>query len=227
VTLAGVEFVTKLLVENNITDVASSSVLAATYPSIFSQIPTNYLSGSSLLQAQALHKLKYSDAVRKSFGLPFEEFFISCRFSLIECTADDWVWYYDVKYGNCYKFNSGYYENGTQKTLAKIGQSGFIGGLILEVFVADRDSQNTLSSQRGVHLYIGNNSVFLNPMSGIKAPVGANTNIGLEKSVHSQLSAPYSNCIEDVSSLSGYDSEYFRYILRANFSYDQDSCYSK
>jgi hypothetical protein len=209
----------------NVTDVSNSTLFNQLYPSKISQISQNYMSAPSLVQTYAKNSF-VSEKARKSFGLSYDNFFISCHFALVDCSSEDWLWYFDVKYGNCFKFNSGRFENGSANELKTATQTGILGGIIVEIFVASMDNQNALSNQKGVHIFIGNNTVVLDPLAGIKASVGTSNFIGLQKSVHQQLSKPYSNCIEDVNSPNGYDSKYFRQLIALNYSYTQEACFN-
>lgn len=78
---------TEFLESNGIYDVSNSSVLAETYPSNTSQLFNNYFFGTILEQVKAASP-NISDATRASFGLNYDQFFISCFFSLAECSRD-------------------------------------------------------------------------------------------------------------------------------------------
>ena len=43
-------------------------------------------------------------ALRKSFGLPLDQFIISCEFESTECSQDDFEWHFDILYGSCYRY---------------------------------------------------------------------------------------------------------------------------
>lgn len=48
-----------------------------------------------------------TDSDRKLFGYELKDMLLSCTFSLLPCSVNDFEWYYDMFYGNCYRFNSG------------------------------------------------------------------------------------------------------------------------
>lgn len=48
-----------------------------------------------------------SNSTRKSFGYEFQDMLLSCNYNMNPCTANDFEWYYDIYFGNCYKFNGG------------------------------------------------------------------------------------------------------------------------
>lgn len=60
-----------------------------------------YLSGTNALNPNL------TDTFRKSLGYQIDDILYSCMYNLKKCTADDFVWFYDIMYGNCFTFNSG------------------------------------------------------------------------------------------------------------------------
>lgn len=48
-----------------------------------------------------------TDRFRKSFGHSLDDMLLSCTYNMNDCTANDFEWYYDLIFGNCYKFNGG------------------------------------------------------------------------------------------------------------------------
>ena len=50
---------------------------------------------------------KFTESQKKILGNPLDKVLLFCSFNLLECSADDFEWHYDMNYGNCYKFNSG------------------------------------------------------------------------------------------------------------------------
>lgn len=117
-TNSSLEFVHKVLEENNITDITNSNVLSSSFPSKINQKILNYLF-SRILVSHNSKNSKITDEELKSFGLPFEKFFISCLYDLQDCNENEWIWYYDLYYGNCFRFNTGYDTNGNQIPLKK------------------------------------------------------------------------------------------------------------
>jgi hypothetical protein len=57
----------------------------------------------------------FNESLKKSFGYPF---YIYCSYIGSECKmGEDVVWYYDLPYGNCFKFNPRNYENGSRREI--------------------------------------------------------------------------------------------------------------
>lgn len=46
-----------------------------------------------------------TDEQKKSLGYDLKDTLISCTFNIDDCSANDFEWYFDLQYGNCYKFN--------------------------------------------------------------------------------------------------------------------------
>ena len=69
---------------------------------------------------QLLASDRFSDSDRKLFGFNFDEFVINCYFNQEECGREHFSWFYDATYGNCFKFNSGFDEQGRPVPLLKV-----------------------------------------------------------------------------------------------------------
>jgi hypothetical protein len=108
--------------------------------------------------------------------------------------------------------------------LKSTSQNSEATGLIVEVFAGN--SYNTASMQSGVHVFMGNNTVRINSLLGFTAPTAAYTYVAIQKTVTETLSKPYSDCVEDVTSINGYNSDLFRTLILANYSYNQENCYN-
>jgi hypothetical protein len=73
-----------------------------------------------------------TDEFRQTLGSPFEEFLITCEFNQIDCTdKSNWVWFFDGYFGNCWRFNSGQFQNGTQTESVVATKGGKWNGLSL------------------------------------------------------------------------------------------------
>ena len=84
---------------------------------------------------------------------------ISCIFNYQYCYADDFIWYYDTFYGNCYSFNSGKYINGSSREIEEQVREGPNNGLLLELFVGQPTNISSLSFVHGAHITVYNQSI--------------------------------------------------------------------
>jgi hypothetical protein len=159
---------------------------------------------------------EYSDEDKKKLGHSIEDFLIECKFDDIFCNiSNDFVWYFDSNFGNCYKFNSGRDRMGKQVELIKSSQPGkYYLGLKLLLFesmpnVLERITHGGL----GFIVKIENNSYAVGGNSKIELLSGVETNIAVERVYSKQLSYPYSDCSIDESYSRKYHSELYDLFL--------------
>ena len=165
-----------------------------------------------------------NETQKKSFGFTIKKTLISCFFGLNYCDENDFIYYYDFMYGNCYKFNTGKYLNGSDEELKTISKIGKQNGLMLELFVGNANNPKSLSIFSGAHIFIHNDSLTPSTYEGIDLNVGTSTNIAVHKSYISKLPKPYSDCTENLDKMNSFDSELFRAIIKSNNSYRRVDC---
>ena len=68
------------------------------------------------------------DNVKRSFGYSIHEMLYSCTFNTFPCTTKHFLWNYDLRYGNCYKFNSGFNSKGYSIPIRNADRPGIFGG---------------------------------------------------------------------------------------------------
>ena len=159
-----------------------------------------------------------SDALRKSLGLTIEEMLISCTFNSMECSANDFSWFYDTYFGNCFKFNA----TGRDK----ISQSGKYNGLNMEIFVGKASTVEQVAKNNGIHIFIFNETVTTNPFSdGIDVSVGKQTNLLLNKNRVIRKQKPYGKCTPDLTSKMSYPSELYQLTYEIYKNYRQKGFY--
>ena len=162
----------------------------------------------------------------KKFGFSFEKLLISCYFGLNPCDATDFTYYYDMLHGNCFRFNSGKFINGSATELKKITKTGKYNGLMLELFVGDDNDSRSLAMTSGAHIFIHNDTITPNEFEGISLSVGTSTNIAIYKTYIDKMKSPYSECTVDLDDNNSYDSELFRFIIQSNNTYRRSDCFN-
>ncbi|CAF1084842.1 unnamed protein product, partial [Brachionus calyciflorus] len=129
------------------------------------------------------------------------------------------------KFGNCYKFNSGKNSNGESVKLLNTTIPGVQYGLKLEIFTGYPSNEFDLIRTNGVHLFIHNSSTIpFSDFDGISIPNGFETNVVVSQIHSSKLSQPFSNCIEDPTSKSSFDSNLYRRSIELFSKYQQKTC---
>ena len=153
VTEASINYTKKLIEEHNITlssffdpKIPISNRSAGFILNFF------YLQ-SLLLPTQHTMRKGISNELKKSFGLSFGDFVVSCQFDAKECTEEDFEWFYEPTFGNCYRFNS----NSTNKKYTS--KPGGYDGLNVQLFVGIPNNSFSYATRVGARVFIHNNSI--------------------------------------------------------------------
>ena len=161
------------------------------------------------------------------FSLDIKDMLISCMISLKKCSWQDFEPVFDNRYGNCYKFNSGKYYNGSTATIQTVSSEGNLLGLQLELFVGLDNGENELSWGNGAVILIANQTSYstMNEF-GLFLPTGQTTQLQIKKSIKSKLGPPYSSCLLDTRSKDAFDSKSYRKTLEVTEVYDATLCFT-
>lgn len=146
-------------------------------------------------------------SLRQKRALNIDKMLMSCYYQRKKCNSSDFEYYFDSKFGNCYKFNSGSDSDNQPKPLLYANNPGYLNGLRMELFLGEPVFYNYLSSSTGVFLAVHNQSYHpLLPDEGIMLPSGKANSVVVSRTFIKKLSKPYSNCITDEDS---FDSDFF------------------
>ena len=167
---------------------------------------------------------------KRYLGFEISDMFLSCTFNWEACFSDDFSYFYDPFYGNCFTYNSGTSANGSVKTPVQSDAQGGIYGLSLSLFLGDPyfQSQYELFGN-GIVVLVHNQTNY--PFFGNRrftASAGMETDISIKRNFVSKLSSPYGNCLMDTSKTSSFASQSasFNYIVNTlGVTYEQGYCY--
>jgi hypothetical protein len=90
--------------------------------------------------------LNFTDSEKKMLTHDLSDVLINCQFNYEPCSVSDFLWEYDLNYGSCYSFNSGF--NATGGTIA-LKQSNIVGNGFDFFFVSCELNKN---KSRGIGL---------------------------------------------------------------------------
>ena len=155
---------------------------------------------------------EYSIEDKKKLGHSIDDFLIECKFDDIFCNiSEDFYWYFDANFGNCYKYNWA----ANEVDLKKSSQPGkYYLGLKLVLFESMPDILERISyGGLGFIIKIENNSYAVGGNSKVELLSGVETNIAVERVYSKQLSFPYSDCFIDDSYSKTYHSELYDLFL--------------
>ena len=141
-----------------------------------------------------------TDENKKKYGIQIEEMLISAFFNGVSVGPNNFTWYYDFEFGNCYMFN------GNESNILKSGKNGRKGGLQLELYAGNSTEQEAFVDRRGFRLLI-HNQTDVRPYleeDGIDVSPGFVSNIAIKRTFYSKLPNPFSSCINDKEDTNPY-----------------------
>lgn len=160
----------------------------------------------------------YSKSAKMKFGLPYENFIINCKFAGAPCHSSNWSWFYIYWNGNCFLFTAG---------LTKSVNKEY--GLSVELFTGLDKTITFFQKSFGFQVFIFNQIKYLKteyyiPRTAIKP--GSEVNIEIKRRFIHKLPRPYSECDIDLrtATIDSVDSQLYREIFLANYSYEQFNC---
>jgi len=171
----------------------------------------------------------FTDLDKKSLSHDLEDSLLGCAFNLDKCSSNDFSWYYDAFFGNCYSFNSGFNSTGQRRDNSVSYLAGSWHGLQVDFFVrsyANLSLFNSMWGGTGAILRIDNDSHVIDHIrDGIFVSPGASTYVALNRETKTILPRPYSNCVVDSYDKStNFDSELYRLIKSSIYDYTQTFC---
>lgn len=116
----------------------------------FNSIFDNLLTFLRAYVGLSLSSSAYDDTFRRSIGYNLSDMLLSCSYAGYICNSNDFEWYFDVFFGNCYRFNSGKYANGSNAPIWLSTKAGSINGLTIELFLYESNNVMSLSSSSGI-----------------------------------------------------------------------------
>ena len=171
---------------------------------------------------------EFSDKDKQRLGQSIQDFMIECKFNDVFCNvSEDFIWYFDNIYGNCYKFNSGFNTKGEPIELKKSSQPGkFYLGLKMTLFESMPKILERISyAGTGFMIKLDNDTFMAGGNSRIDLLSGVESNLAVERIYSSQLSFPYSDCfIDNMLYSKSYQSELYDLFLQTNTRYRQKDC---
>ena len=179
----------------------------------------------------------YNVSTKQKFGVSLDKTLIDCHYneeSCLDTMANNFIWYYSYRYGNCFTFNSGYTFNTTQpdETSIKneipiklVKKAGPLFGLNFEIFTGvDKSSfsMKTYGAILFIHKQTSKPESKPDSTGVILLKPGTYSDIAIKKSFTTQVPDPYSDC-QDLSSFK-FDRKYFNILNNEGIKYNQQDC---
>jgi hypothetical protein len=159
---------------------------------------------------------EYGDSNRKELGFSLDDMLTKCQFNKNLCDLNDFEWYFDFHYGNCFKFNTGANSSGHSVPLKYSAIPGEENGLFLSFMLPDIANQFSYADTIGLRIFIHNNSLRPSSSENIILKPGSLTNIAVERTIINKEPFPYSDCI---------NIEHFKFTGLSSYSFDSAETY--
>ena len=195
-------------------------------------LTTQYAFDLTQAQTKWSEFARLSNEEKKMLGHNLSDILFECTFNNNPCNSSHFHWSFDVNYGNCYTFNSGFDSNGNKVDLERSSISGHDLGLQIRFYVNIYEellnSSNNLNGL-GAVFRIGNSSYLSGHLNGgIFVPSGFQTYIAVDREFKIMLSRPYSNCEIDYNSPTFRpDSDLYNLIGQSDYAYSQQLCFAQ
>ena len=88
----------------------------------------------------------FTDLDKKSLGQDLKDSLLGCAFNLDKCSSNDFSWYYDAFFGNCYSFNSGFNSTGQRRDDSVSYLAGNWHGLQVDYYVRSYENFSLFNS---------------------------------------------------------------------------------
>jgi hypothetical protein len=201
----------------------------------FDRFPENQSSFETLTQAFISQVKAFalasnlSDLAKKSLSKDIKDSLLRCGFNVDQCTSDDFSWFYDLVYGNCYSFNSGFNSTGQQRDSYASYLAGNFHGLIVDFYVRSYENislYNSIWGGTGAIIRIDNVSHVIDHIKdGVFVSPGTSTYISVNREYKTILPKPYSDCeIDSYDKSTNFDSDLYKLIKNSMYDYTQSFC---
>ena len=187
-------------------------------------INVNSIINQNLIHSNLL-TTSYTDDQRKQLSYPIEYMLLYCHFSLKDCNASNFEWFYDPSYGNCFIFNSGRNSKSEKFKIMESTESGSISGLKLWLYIGYLNAPPFVLSS-GIHISVYNQTLFSKPRTseGIDVSGGTQTHVIIKRVFDENLPSPFNDCKLKLNSIESSDSDLTKIIINSGQTYSQKEC---
>lgn len=135
------------------------------------------------------------------YGHTHDELIQVCTWRGYECNGTNWDKMWHWKYGACFAYNPGIFNNGSSRNPIQVSKTGPGNGLELTLFINQKQYITRRTETAGVRIYIGNQGKLYEPYNeGFSLSPGFAYSIGIRKRTIKRAD-PFKNntCIKDTS----------------------------
>lgn len=200
-----------------------------TYTNNLSQLDINPNTIKYLIKSNIAADSNLTIKQKREFGFEIHFMLLTCFYNDKPCNSSDFIWRFDFDYGNCFTFNSGFDQNGNKVQIRQINEPGSDRSFKLELFLGDEFTQGIYMQQSGARVVVHNQSITpLIEAEGKELATNYQTDIGISRTFITKLERPYSQCVKEIYSPSGFNSVFYKAMFNIlNMTrYRQKNCIS-
>jgi hypothetical protein len=132
----------------------------------------------------------------------------------------DFVSYFDINYGNCFRFNSGKNSTGHKVPIKFSYKPGIQSGLNVIMYLPASVNRYSWAFNEGLRIFLHNSSLEPSEADAVDISPGKQTNIAIKRTFAYKQPDPYSSCIN----LANFDSALYRSFKESSKIYRQRDC---
>jgi hypothetical protein len=211
------EFVNEILGKYNLTNIGKENYFGSKKVDL---ILTNYI-----LSLNGFNP-NLTDEFRKTLSYLKEDMLLYCVYNTNPCDPAYFDYYYDLMYGNCFRFNAGRNSTGHNIKILESTRSGKINGLQMEIFLGPylEWEYGFLNIERSIHVLIDNQSIYPSPFDGFPVSPGKETTIIMKRELVKKLPKPFNDCKKEVTTYQEDDPLLFKQLIKSNKTYRLSDC---
>ncbi|CAF0998797.1 unnamed protein product [Brachionus calyciflorus] len=166
---------------------------------------------------QAALKFSKNLTIFKKFGYSLKELVEYADFNFVYVNYETSFKHVLLpRFGNCFTFNPGFYENGTNRDPSRSFKAGYESGFKLYSKTSSYGSSGVVYVHDFGSSPLTTYPIFVHP--------GQVTNIILKRTKMTQIPKPYSKCDPDTDDPNKYNSDLFKFLHNSKFKYSQKLC---
>ncbi|XP_072051445.1 epithelial sodium channel subunit alpha-like [Amphiura filiformis] len=153
-------------------------------------------------------------------GHDLENMLLSCTFQGYPCTPNNFTWFYNYLYGNCYTFNLG-----LDSKILEVTTAGPLLGLTMSLYIEQDEYIPDIQQGAGIRVEIHSQKSMSFPEDkGLNVSPGTEAFISVRKTVIDRKGKPFTDCLPTETNSTIF-SEYFPHVEYSKLMCEKDCFY--
>ncbi|XP_072050916.1 epithelial sodium channel subunit beta-like isoform X2 [Amphiura filiformis] len=163
--------------------------------------------------------MEYEERVET--GHQLDDMLLSCTFQGYPCTPNNFTWFYNYLYGNCYTFNLG-----LDSEIHEVTTAGPLLGLTMSLYIQQDEYIADIQQGAGIRVEVHPQKSMSFPEDrGLNVAPGTEAFVSVRKKLIKRKVDPYTNCTEDGEKTIFMD--HFPYVEYSKLMCEKDCYYNE